>query len=1072
MQITCSISPLALVLLASVSATAADAVQSIGSDWAPQRRIAYRVIATRCSEAFGGDNGPYASSKTVDGDRGTKWVAAAEPSEKAPQWLELDLDGTREVAAFAVFGGRPDNDGILAARVQVAAWQEGTRTWVDAERIDRASSSAWLVAFAPVKTDRVRLLITGSGGPSPHTDVYEVVVLSREMTSDERRDFLAADLARSLVDLQRVKARADALAGGDGSRTDAVRRRAKALQKTASGVLEGLHKWHDLGEATRKHLLDQVGAMDSAVRVLATVIDRPDRIWTDRETDLRKAAQFAATGNDGAIDVTMEGDVHRAASRHLVLDVDQRTGRWNVTWRGVELAGMRNVGFEIRADGRNFTMAGAPVKAKPFVDKLGSGTELVQRVGNDVQIERTLRVYRDHPLLVVAGHILNSRNRDIVLDRADLVRLGETEGGWWQVGSSLESPGAVMVQGSSDLINELPGIEVGNDRTYSSCGMIALAFPDSQGSLLVGFLSAREARPDVDAAFQSGRGGLELSARLPFLNRKLRAGESLELDSVCTMVEKEPYAALERYGDAVAATAAARPRTKPTALWCSWYAHRLSMTEDLVLANAAVAARHFKPLGLEFIQLDHGWQKGDVDGDWVVNEKFSHGLKWLADELRTRYGLKLGAWIAPVDLAETSDTFKSHPDWALMDSQGQPQTSGRWFWEPKPMCYVLDATQPDAQRFIERTFAQLTAQGVRYYKIDFIAVCGGQGFRQHDPYVTRGWGVLQKAMEAIRVGAGPDAWIRYCQTPPWLSVGLADGTVGGADTSDAGVPTVIDVVRTNARSMAAGYWLNDRLYHREVCDMSVGMRGPLWEARMKLAMMAIGGTSVSFSDELTYLPPSRIRMMQQCLPAGGPAMRPLDLFERSIPSLWHVHCKTRVDEWDVVGVFNFEDEPQDFRIDLDRLGIGKADKAAVFEFWNERFLGVKQGQFDVHLTPRETQIIVIRKVIPRPFLVGTDMHALAGYHELVEMRWDEQATTLSGRYRRAPGMQGRAYFYVAPDAYEPRGSFPLSEQAAKLTNLGNGLWMQEIPFVGPEVSWSIPFSRSATAPSKREPTDF
>ena len=53
-------------------------------------------------------------------------------------------------------------------------------------------------------------------------------------------------------------------------------------------------------------------------------------------------------------------------------------------------------------------------------------------------------------------------------------------------------------------------------------------------------------------------------------------------------------------------------------------------------------------------------------------------------------------------------------------------------------------------------------------------------------------------------------------------------------------------------------------------------------------VMALAGASISWSDELTYLPPSRIRMMQQCLPAGAPAMRPVDLFERAVPSLWHL----------------------------------------------------------------------------------------------------------------------------------------------------------------------------------------
>ena len=211
---------------------------------------------------------------------------------------------------------------------------------------------------------------------------------------------------------------------------------------------------------------------------------------------------------------------------------------------------------------------------------------------------------------------------------------------------------------------------------------------------------------------------------------------------------------MEHYADAVASLAPAPIRNKPTALWCSWYAHRMSMTEDLVLANAAVAAKYFKPLGFEIMQLDHGWQRGDITGDWTPNERFPHGLKWLAGELKSRYGFRLGLWIAPTDVAETSRTFQNHPEWVLKDAGGKPLVNWRWYWKPNPNCYELDASNPDAEKFIEQTFARLVAEGASYFKIDFIAASAGEQFFQADPKVMRGWGVFQRAVEAVRRGAG------------------------------------------------------------------------------------------------------------------------------------------------------------------------------------------------------------------------------------------------------------------------------------------------------------------------------
>src|SRR5207245_5626911 len=142
-----------------------------------------------------------------------------------------------------------------------------------------------------------------------------------------------------------------------------------------------------------------------------------------------------------------------------------------------------------------------------------------------------------------------------------------------------------------------------------------------------------------------------------------------------------------------------------------------------------------------------GRQRGDVTGDWTPNERFPHGLKWLATELKSRYGFRLGLWIAPTDVAETSATFKEHSDWLLKDASGKPLVNWRWYWKPNPNCYELDVTQPAAAKWLQDTFARLTSEGASYFKIDFIAASGGEHFHQQDPLLTRGWSNLQIAMQ-------------------------------------------------------------------------------------------------------------------------------------------------------------------------------------------------------------------------------------------------------------------------------------------------------------------------------------
>ena len=744
-------------------------------------------------------------------------------------------------------------------------------------------------------------------------------------------------------------------------------------------------------------------------------------------------------------------------NKHVLVRLSATNALWDAAWPETPDTAILHAGFAIEWNGKIVRLDPSPIAVRPFTNQLGSGLEARQTSGDTVQIERLLRVYDGKPALVLSASIVNHSSQEISLGTARLVHLFQEDGGAWQVGNAAETPAAVHAVSGAHWFST-PWEPGKNEQTYNSAGLLALAARNPPAGLAFGFLTAREARPDLSAKFRVGEGGTQLLAHQPFLGRKLASGETLELDPVYLSAYTDPFAALEKYGDAAAAFAPSPIRRQPTALWCSWYAHRMAMTEDLVLANAAVAARHFKPLGFDIIQLDHGWQRGDITGDWTPNERFPHGLKWLADELKPRHGFRLGLWIAPTDVAETSATFKEHSDWLLKDANGHPLVNWRWYWKPNPNCYEMDASNPAAAHWIENVFAQLVSAGASYFKIDFIAASAGEHFFQSDPRVTRGWSVLRKSMEAIRRGAGPSATIRYCQTPSLLSAGLADSAYGGSDTLDAGLNGDLSVLRENAQHLAASYWANDRLYHREVCDMSVRMQADVEEARLRLALMTLAGCSISFSDELQYLPPSRIRLMQACLPPGNPPMKPLDLFDRAIPSVWHIHCRNPADEWDVVGLFNFEDKPEERTVDFGSLGLSADADAAVFEFWEEKLLGFHRGKLTLTLPPQTSRILSLRKLSGHPQLIGTDLHLLQGYHELKRLAWDEKNLTLSGEFERMPGLPGKAFIYIPPN-FTPHFDFPLQQTSAHLTHLAGPLWSHEFQFQNATHPWSLPFDK-------------
>ena len=1050
-------------------------VEAIAKDWSTSELRRVRAVSASASSTFDAASGVYAPAKAIDSHRGSKWVASVAPTSEAPQWLELKLAGQPTVSCVAVFGEAVNNDGVIDAQVQVRTSDEAAFSRV--ATITNARSASWRATFPPVKASAVRLLITRSGGPTTHTDVYEVELYGPKLSPTEMEDYVRRTLSQ--VNEQLRRAADQSQVGQTNAWFKSLNRSIADLTREAAETTARLSEWKQLAGPAQEQLVAGVDRVSERAARLGERVEKTARVLPaflkvsqERTLQLQVAREEATkAGAQEKVTAIRDESVVRLLNRQVLLRFEEADGTWDATWLGAAEAAVRRVRFSVEFDGRTSKPDQAKTDVSPFTDKLGSGQQIVQRWGDAVTIERRVRVYDGKAVVTVSGRITNAGTKEISLGTAHLLEVVPEEHGGWNLGPALESPGAVFIGGTSDLLCQPPSnddFSTENEQTYGSTGILTLAHREPFRALTLGYLTAFEARPDLSARYRVPAGGTALSAQQRFLGRKLGPGEAIDLDVVYLAANPDPYAALEQYGDAAALFAQQPVRRKATALWCSWYAHRMAMTEALVLANAAVAARHFQPLGLEIMQLDHGWQRGDITGDWVPNERFSHGLKWLAGELKSRYGLRLGVWIAPTDVAETSETFREHADWLLKDEKGTPRVNWRWYWKPNPNCYELDASNPPAAKWIEEVFAQLTAWGVSYYKIDFIASAGGEHFYQHDPKSTRGWAPLRRAMESLRRGAGPEAWIRYCQTPPLLSAGLADSTIGGGDTLDAGLNGRIDVLRDNARHLAAGYWLNDRLYHREVCDMSVRMQAGVEEARLRLAMMTLAGCSISFSDELQYLPASRIRMMQQCLPPGNPPMKPLDLFERTIPSIWRIHCRQAGEEWEIVGLFNFEAQAEERTVNLAELDLAADAEVAVFEFWEEKLLGVQHGALTLTLPPQSSRILSIRRLAGHPQLIGTDMHLLQGVHEVRRLEWDSATKSLSGVYHRMPGITGKAFLYL-PAGWFPKFEFPLSPASARLTHVDGPLWMQEFLFAGNDFAWTLPFEAPKPPPAK-EPT--
>ena len=92
-------------------------------------------------------------------------------------------------------------------------------------------------------------------------------------------------------------------------------------------------------------------------------------------------------------------------------------------------------------------------------------------------------------------------------------------------------------------------------------------------------------------------------------------------------------------------------------------------------------------------------------------------------------------------------------------------------------------------------------------------------------------------------------------------------------------------------------------------------------------------------------------------------------------------------------------------------------------------------------------------------MIATDIHVLGGHHEIERLAWDEEKLLIEGRYRRAPGLEGKAYVYVPP-GYRPKADAQ-APGALKMQGLAaENLWVQEVRFREAAVDWVIPFERA------------
>lgn len=450
------------------------------------------------------------------------------------------------------------------------------------------------------------------------------------------------------------------------------------------------------------------------------------------------------------------------------------------------------------------------------------------------------------------------------------------------------------------------------------------------------------------------------------------------------------------------------------------------LTESNVLENFKAAHDNLAKFGLEYFQIDDGYEK--AVGDWApIPSRFPNGLKPVFDTIRGK-GIKAGMWIRPFEISTRSQLYKVHPDWGLDWESSFPMKS--------KASLPLDVSNPAVQKWMRVLFSRIKHYyGLNWIKTDFTYnLLGGKGFYDKDLTAVE---AMQLGFQIIRDVIGDETFMVGIGGPCQLHYGLVDAErltldVQPAWGKDGMMMPEKQGIKPNARIIARRYYLHNRVWFTH-CDV-LQFREPLTRSMylIQATVMGLSGGVFKVGEKFTNLTKEHFDVVSKILPIYRPfgrGMRPIDLFYKEYPEIWDLlidDYNNGLGKYHVVGLFNWGEnkdldktmpsEPRDIRFYFQDLGL-EPEKYVIFEFWEEKFKGEHMGYYESKIEPRNLELLVIREMRDHPMFLSSSRHVTQGSIDIQSVEWDKNNFNLIIRAKGVPEYEHHFHFYI-PDNYE------------------------------------------------------
>jgi hypothetical protein len=656
------------------------------------------------------------------------------------------------------------------------------------------------------------------------------------------------------------------------------------------------------------------------------------------------------------------------------------------------------------------------VEAIAFQDALGAGNVLEARCADArKQVDLVLRLvlYDDRDQFSAELVCQNpAQDRPITVPGLEPISTGggpDGELAWPEVRKILTNGKIYLDPGK---VEELPAGEA-----IESWWNLCLCRGDRESALIIGYLDNDTGLGHIRVKRLSGntkpaRISLQIESEL-CKGFTLKPGAAISSGRVVFTLARDPFTGLESYAQAMSDVHQVHLAPAING-WCDWFYTFRYNSEEEVLRQARFAAQYLKPYGFEYIQIDDGYQR--LYGQWEANERFPHGMKWLAARIR-ELGLKPGIWVAPYVIRQGCDVQRQHPEWLVHTLDGKiKQCRGGRLKD-----YALDITHPEAAEWMRHLFDTLAHDwGYDFIKIDFVDWTLLRADRYHDPTVSRAE-AYRRGFEIMRQAVGPKRHLLDCG-PAQTTVGLLDSTRIELDQQVPDWRQYFLEFNSTAPAVAKRYYFNNRTWINDPDHICLNLLS-ISQAQAAATIVALAGGNTISGDRMTDLDPIRLEILRKVLPSYGQAARPIDLFESDRPEVFALPVRKDFDHWLVLGLFNADEEKAKEKVvALDRLGLAPAKTYVAFDFWNQRLVGEIQGELKARVEPASVTLLAIHEKTGVPQVISTDRHISQGGIELQDVHWDAASGTLKGTSLGPIGSTHRVFVYLPekrPPAQKP-----------------------------------------------------